>query len=276
MLKLFFCKIFQWLTIRNLVSKTWQVQPISPGCSITHTHRSLVLLQVAKDSLSSPSLFLLVHIAWNVIYPQPHTHTPNCKTPICLQISPNVTSLRNVFPLWFTGWRVKWLNVSVLESMTCYFNHPCIPVSMLLCCPRKCASIEPLLLWISIFFCMLAQSSARTACAQQISSNELKRSKWVTSSYLQLKGENKNKDSTLFIFNWKWDSVKVLKINQYFEWKNRYKTGYPFRIKDCRCLMKEYMTPFFSVLSLMPVPSATKFKINKCKRLEAGEEFFKN
>lgn len=161
MLKLFFRKIFQWLTIQNLVSKTWQVQPISPGCSITHTHRSLVLLQVANDSLASTSLFLLVHIAWNVIYPHPHTHTPNCKTPICLQISPNVTSLQSAFPLWFTGWRVKWLNVSVLESMTCYFNHPCIPVSTLLCCPRKCASIEPLLLWISNFFCMLAQSSAR-------------------------------------------------------------------------------------------------------------------
>lgn len=50
---------------------------------------------------------------------------------------------------------------------------------------------------------MLAQSSARTAYAQQISSNELKGKKWVTSSYLQLKGENKNKDSTLFISNWK-------------------------------------------------------------------------
>lgn len=40
--------------------------------------------------------------------------------------------------------------------------------------------------------------------------------------------------------------------------------------------MKEYMTHFFPVLFLMPIPSAPKFKINKGKRLEAGEEFFKN
>lgn len=96
MLKLFSHKIFQWLTIQNRVFKTWQFQPISPGCSITHTHSSLVLSQVVNDSLTSTSLFLLVQIAWNVMYTQPHTHTPNVKHPSVFK-SAQMSPLYKVF-----------------------------------------------------------------------------------------------------------------------------------------------------------------------------------